>query len=221
MSLAGGRVWHAVGDRFVVTVIIMISRTSLHSVPWEAPEGPLQEPQDFLEGQGPWRSTVTISGQLRTSSRKPSLTSQVPTTLSFLEAPRLFLSWLFCPVPCLFPALDCERARPVLPCPHTSAWRGARCADGRHAAVLKGGWMEEAAEASPKGRARLMWTKGLESLVGKGLRKPGWGRRWWAWVGRGGLWALSKLGAQAHQRGTLPPVAVYPWLGRAFFLVLG
>lgn len=199
----------------------MISRTSLHSVLWEAPEGPLQEPQDFLEGQCLWRFTITISRQLSPSSRKPSLTSQVPTALSFLEAPRLFLSWLFYPVPCLFPALDCERARPVLPCPHTSAWRGARCADGGHAAVLKGGWMEKAAGASPKGRAGLMWTKGLESLVGKGLRKTGWDRRWWAWVGRGGRWALSELGTQARHRGTLPLVAVYPSLGRAFFLVLG
>lgn len=175
------------------------------------PRGPSSGAPRLPGGTGSLRCTLTISGQLSTSSRKPSLTPQAPTVLSFLEAPRLFPSWLFCPVPCLFPTPDWERARPVLPCPPTSAWHGARCADGR---------MKEAAGASPKGRASLRWTKGLESLVGKGLRKPGWGRQGWAGAGRGGLWALSKPGAQVHQRGTLPPVAVYPWLGRAF-LALG
>lgn len=50
--------------------------------------------------------------------------------------------------------------------------------------------------------------------VGTGLG----GQRWA--VGTS-FWALSKLGAKVHQRGTLSLVAFPLWLGKAFLLTLG
>lgn len=52
MSLAWWQAWHVVSDQFMITVINMINRTSLHSALQEAPEGHLQE------FQSSWRDSI-------------------------------------------------------------------------------------------------------------------------------------------------------------------
>lgn len=64
MSLAWWQARPAASDQLVVTIISMINRTSLHSALREAPGGHLQESQEFLEQQDPWRHKIRNSGQL-------------------------------------------------------------------------------------------------------------------------------------------------------------
>lgn len=63
MSLAWWQARPAASDQPMVAIISMINRTSLHSALREAPEAHLQESQEFLEQQDPWRHKIRISEQ--------------------------------------------------------------------------------------------------------------------------------------------------------------